>query len=195
MYHLYQTPGIVLSLRDIGEADCILSLLTRELGLVRARVKSARLSHSKLRAGIQPFSLGMYSLVRGREFWKLTGASAHTNAYYALRKKAHAQGTLARLNALVERTVYGEERDEELFAHMRDVYRFVLHEPLEAEALRCVERAGALRVLACLGYVPQTPLTRPLLDKPLSREHIGYVQTHERALDDCILEAVEKSHL
>lgn len=195
MYHLYQTPGIALSLRDIGEADCTLSLLTSDLGLVRARVKSARAPHSKLCAGIQPFSIGLYSLVRGREFWKLTGACAFTNAYYALGNNVHAQHALARLNALIERTVFGEERDEELFAHMRDVYQFVLREALEAEELRCVERAGTLRVLGRLGYVPQTPLTHTLLNEPLSRGHIAHVQKHKHALNDCILDAVEKSHL
>ena len=106
-YHIYTTKGIVLSSVPVGEADRIYKILTRDLGLVRARALSVRKSTSKLRGALEPFSLSQVSLVRGKEFWRLTSAE--------LIKKIGSSGEVARPLSLLEKLVTGESPHQELF--------------------------------------------------------------------------------
>lgn len=73
-YHIYTTKGIVLSERPLKEADRLYSILTRDFGLVRAHAIGVRKGVSKLRGSLEPVSLSIVSLVRGKEFWRLTSA-------------------------------------------------------------------------------------------------------------------------
>src|SRR3989338_3919171 len=73
-YHIYTTRGIVLAERPIREADRIYTIITHDLGLIRAIAIGVRKEASKLRGNIEPFSLSSVSLVRGREYWRLTSA-------------------------------------------------------------------------------------------------------------------------
>jgi len=50
MRHKYETRGIVLSRSPLGEANAFVTLLTPELGLVRARAQGVRRSGAKLSA-------------------------------------------------------------------------------------------------------------------------------------------------
>lgn len=63
---LYRVEGIVLGSRAFGEADRLVTLLTRERGRLRAVAKGARRPRSTLAAGVQPFTRGSYLLWQGR---------------------------------------------------------------------------------------------------------------------------------
>lgn len=106
-YHIYTTKGLVLSAKPLREADRVYSILTRELGLVRATATGVRKEGSKLRGALEPFSLTSVSLVRGKEYWRLTAAE--------LIRRLPAEAALARPLALIERLVPGEEAHPELF--------------------------------------------------------------------------------
>ncbi len=60
------TIGIVLQRTNYGEADRIVTLLTRDLGKVRVMAKGVRKSTSKLAGGIEPFSVSDISIVKGK---------------------------------------------------------------------------------------------------------------------------------
>jgi len=73
-YHIYTTPGIVLRHRPLREADRVYIILTRDLGLIRASAIGVRKETSKLRGALEPLSLSTVSLVRGKEYWRITSA-------------------------------------------------------------------------------------------------------------------------
>ena len=102
-YHIYTTKGIVLSERPIKEADRLYSILTRDFGLVRAHAIGVRKSVSKLRGSLEPVSLSTVSLVRGKEFWRLTSAEL----IKSLKKSKPLE--------LLEKLVVGEASHPELF--------------------------------------------------------------------------------
>src|SRR5690349_11857408 len=79
MYAIHTTPGFIIGSRPYGEAGKMLSIFTRDLGLVLAAAQGIRLEKSKLRYSAQDYSFGTFSLVRGKEFWRLTN-SAPTSA-------------------------------------------------------------------------------------------------------------------
>src|SRR3989344_2270263 len=106
-YHIYNTRGIILSSRPLREADRIYSILTRELGLLRATATGVRKEESKLRGHIEPISLSNVSLIRGKEYWRLTSAE--------LVRSINQDPNVAKPMDLIEKLVQGEEANLELF--------------------------------------------------------------------------------
>lgn len=62
----YRTRGIVLRTHKLGEADRIITLLSPELGVVRAVAKGVRRTSSKLGATLEPFMEVEAQIVAGR---------------------------------------------------------------------------------------------------------------------------------
>lgn len=106
-YHIYTTKGIILSERPLREADRVYQILTRDLGLVRATALGVRKEASKLRGSLEPVMLATVSLVRGKEYWRITSA-------LSMKKVKPFPGILRPL-ALLEKLVQGEARHPELF--------------------------------------------------------------------------------
>lgn len=156
-YHIYTTKGLVLSKRALREADQIYSILTRDLGLVRASATGVRRESSKLRGSLEPFSISTVSLVRGKEYWKLTSAEL-------LQRLPNSQ-SLARPFALLEHLVPGEAENSELF------------DALEAN-LKDSETLLVGRILLHLGYLKETDLNLPekelikLINRGLEQSHL-----------------------
>ena len=89
------------------EADRLYTILTHDLGLVRASASGVRKEESKLRGALEPLALSNVSLVRGKEYWRITSAES-------IRRIPLTDG-LARALALLERLVQGESPHPELF--------------------------------------------------------------------------------
>ena len=106
-YHIYTTRGVVLAERPMREADRVYSILTRDFGLIRATATGVRKEASKLRGALEPFVLSSISLVRGKEYWRLTSAESIQNISSA--------PAIARPLALLEKLVQGEAHHSELF--------------------------------------------------------------------------------
>ncbi|MBI4135218.1 DNA repair protein RecO [Candidatus Uhrbacteria bacterium] len=64
----YNTTGIILKYRDIGEFDRIYSILTSDHGKVEAWAQGVRKPQSKLVAHLQPLYLCDFMFARGRRF-------------------------------------------------------------------------------------------------------------------------------
>jgi hypothetical protein len=74
MHAIYTTPGFIIGSRPSGEAGKLISIFTRDLGLVFASAQGIRFEKSKLRPFTQDYSFGEFSFVRGKEYWRLTSA-------------------------------------------------------------------------------------------------------------------------
>ncbi|MDB5166539.1 MAG: repair protein RecO [Candidatus Saccharibacteria bacterium] len=61
-----QTPAIILSRTDFGEADRILTMLTPEQGKVRLMARGVRRVKSKLAGGIELFSISQLTYLSGK---------------------------------------------------------------------------------------------------------------------------------
>lgn len=81
----YRAEAIVLKTLDLGEADRILTLLTRHFGKVRVVAKGIRRPTSRLSGHAEPLAHATFQLARGRELDVLTGAESKAS-YRALRE-------------------------------------------------------------------------------------------------------------
>src|SRR6478672_10275771 len=64
---LYRDEGVVLRTQRLGEADRIITVLTRRHGRVRAVAKGVRRTKSKFGARLEPFSHVDLQMYAGRE--------------------------------------------------------------------------------------------------------------------------------
>lgn len=60
------TLGIVLKRTNYGEADRIITVLTKDFGKIQVMAKGVRRERSKLAGGIEPFSISEIGIVKGR---------------------------------------------------------------------------------------------------------------------------------
>lgn len=70
--------GIILSRKDIGEADRLLTVFTKEEGKIKVVARGSRRIKSKLSAHIEPYSNGKYFLASGKTFDILAGAECNS---------------------------------------------------------------------------------------------------------------------
>jgi DNA repair protein RecO (recombination protein O) len=73
---LYRDEGVVLRVQKLGEADRIITLLTRRNGRVRAVAKGVRRTRSKFGATVEPFSHVDVQLYQGRNLDIVTQAES-----------------------------------------------------------------------------------------------------------------------
>lgn len=76
---LYRDEGVVLRVQKLGEADRIITLLTKRHGRVRAVAKGVRRTRSKFGATVEPFSHVDVQMYEGRSLDIVTQAESITS--------------------------------------------------------------------------------------------------------------------
>ncbi|HEV7449742.1 MAG TPA: DNA repair protein RecO [Candidatus Paceibacterota bacterium] len=167
MHKIFVTEGVVLGKRTAGEANTLVSILTRELGLVRASARSARVEQSKLRYGLETLTLGRFSMVRGKHDWKLTGVENVSHAFVQGGKDSRQRcGKIAKL---LLRLIHGEERVPALYATVAEGLAAIARTSTTVDA-EAIETVLVLRVLAHLGYLPHTQALAQFIEGEYSVE-------------------------
>lgn len=177
----------MLGKRGVGEANTLVVILTEKLGLVRARAQSARLQKSKLRYGLEPLTRARFSLVRGKHEWRLVGAEALSREYVAPSStRRQRSGKVARL---LLRLINGEEPVPDVYKTVAEglAYLARAEQEQDAEAVECVL---VLRILAGLGYLPQTPEVKKFVETDFFSLELAAEAARSRAL---LIRAINES--
>lgn len=186
MHKLYITDGIVLGKRGVGEAGAYVAVLTREFGLVKAHARSSRVEKSKLRYGLEPLTQGRFTFVKGRSEWRLTGAEG------ALRPVV--LGTLpqrkraGRVAKLLLRLIHGEEISPALFKAVEEGLTSLVRS--DEETAKHIETILVLRILASLGYLPESTELKPFIETDFFTAELAGRAKRSRAL---IVRAINES--
>ncbi len=170
MHEKYTTRGFVLQTSAYREADKIISIYTEDFGLVSAVAAGVRRSASKLRYHTQDFSVRRFSLVRGRDIWRLVGAEEIADVT-SIDPKTSAKflAVYARVLSLIRRLVRGQEKNERVFLSLFSLYRLLLQANENKFGRNCPYRSAALetlsvfRILYSLGYIKSDATTEPLI--------------------------------
>ena len=180
MHKLFVSECVVLSKRGSGEANTHVALLCKELGLIRASARSARVEKSKLRYGLEPLTRGAFSLIRGKYEWKVTGVSEISNQYTMLTVPASRRVALGRVTRLILRLVQGEEPVPALYAAVVEGFQFVIDARDQKDA-DAIEIVLVLRILAQLGYLPKTSELEPFTSGDLFSLELAAAAARSRA--------------
>lgn len=193
MYHIHTTSGFVISSKPYGEADRVLQIFTKELGLVVAVAQGIRLEKSKLRGHVPEYSLGVFSLVRGKDVWRIVGAEN----IHVFRDNV----LLARIADLLRRLLHGEETNCDLYDHIHSLFDFLSKssnqdQTLSADSIVSLESLVVFRVLHSLGYISlDDSSARLITSKDIDFEMLGYVSGIKNSLNKHINKALKESHL
>ncbi|MFA5827684.1 MAG: DNA repair protein RecO, partial [Candidatus Paceibacterota bacterium] len=152
MHHIYHTHGFILSSKNTGEANKMLTIYTREMGLVRALAQGVRLHKSKLRFTLQDFSYVNVDLVQGKELWRVTSAK-HISSFPLARSGAFSLVLMTRVSKLIERLCTGESPNENIFDDFIQALYLLDDENISSSSQEALELHLILRIMNSLGYI------------------------------------------
>jgi DNA repair protein RecO (recombination protein O) len=111
----FRTQGIVLQKEDIGEADRVFTVFTKEYGKLRLRAISERKITSKLRGGLELFYYSEIGFVQGKAYKTITDSAAIAR-FPNLRADIMRMRIMSRLAEIADDIVKGEEQDERVWS-------------------------------------------------------------------------------
>ena len=169
MHHKYHTEGIVISGAGSGEKSRRIWLFGREIGLVVGKVQGGRALQSKLRNAVQDFTMGNFSLVRGKSEWKVVGARVNGNIFERVRNEPEKIRVAANILNLIKKLVEEGRETHELFDTVKN---FMIELPrLPNQELKSAECLVLLQILKHLGFLRQVPESL----ETISRNHFQAV--------------------
>jgi len=147
---LYRCEAIVLGRMDLGEADRILTLYSRQHGKLRVIAKGARRPLSRLGPHLEYFSRAQLMLARGRELDVVTGAETE-DAHLAIRGDLDAFGHASHMVEILTRLTEDRQENVAVFELLASSLR-LLADGVDAFH---VTRHYELALLVLLGYRPE----------------------------------------
>lgn len=194
-YTHHHTQAIVIGLENHGEGSRLVTLLTKDYGVIRALAQSVREIRSKQRFGLQLFSYSEVTLILGREYWRLAGVTPIRNYGMYLAERPLAHGVLSRNARLIRRLVAGEEPHEELFNELKNAFDFLYNQSLTDETIQYFETLLVIRTLHHLGYWSQEGTMPWIVDAEISQEILFQTVDNQENLIERINNSLQETQL
>ena len=147
---LYRARGFVLKRMDLGEADRILTLYTREHGKLRAVAKGVRKTTSRSAGHLEPFILTDLSLAVGKELDVIAQAETK-HAFREVREDLVLTTHAYYLAELTDLLTDDRLENRDVFDALVDGFTALA----ERQDARLVVISFQLRLLDALGYRPE----------------------------------------
>ena len=151
MYSITHTKGIILKSHDIGEKDLFLSIFTKDLGHIYAKVSGVRDLKSKHRYCVQEHSFINLALVKGKTGWRITNTSFLKSFYFDLLDQ-YKREVVLKILSLVKRFYLGEEANEKVFQDLINGFEKI-SDAISKEEIDKAEAETVAKFLYDLGYV------------------------------------------
>jgi DNA repair protein RecO len=196
-HHIYQTRAFIIDSIDTGEANKLLTIFTEDLGLMRVAAQGVRLMKSKLRPSIQNYSFSKVSLVKGKEYWRLTNADKLISLYDK-RIPLLTRKFMIRVLLFIRRMTPVDVKHSEIFKLIADLYTFLLEHKVfvSEDNIDSIECLSTLRILDMLGYGNDNVELKALSSGVEWNEEIINQSTPLKVqIETHIRSALESSHL
>ncbi len=191
-YRVYTTRGIVLKKKNSGEQNSFLYLLTEDLGLIIASARSTRSFRSKLKGLIEEFSYGDFSLVKGKNGWRLTNVSQEGNFFF--EGEDHSKKTIAQISSVIIKMIQGEVEQSDIYNCVHRAFKFLTK--CETVNTQLVEIVSVLRIMSLLGYVESgNRVTNLVSGCEIDQNLLNLVSENKIKLVGIINKAIKESHL
>lgn len=148
----YKTEALVLRNREFNEADQLVTLLSPDYGKLRVIARGARKPKSRLRAGVQAFTLTNLLLHTGRSIDIITGTETGRCFYF--------REDLAKLTAavywadLLDRVLPEREPYPAVYSLLFSLLCLLEAAPSKIEDIRALDHLFELRLISSAGYAP-----------------------------------------
>jgi recombinational DNA repair protein (RecF pathway) len=194
-YRHYETEGLIIGHRNLGEANRLYQVLTYDLGLINVLAQSVRKDQSKLRHHLQIFSFTRLVLVRGREFWRAVGVS---DLGSLAKPSKITLPFLKKISLVLLRLIHGEVSSPLVYQDLKQASILILEQGNQGEGgdRANLEIFVLTRLLSELGYLELLPELREEFLRPdFSWPEVGRVKDHKSLLVRRINQALESTQL
>ncbi len=147
----FRSQAIILSRRDFGESDRLLTLFTPERGKIRAIAKGARKPQGKLSGHVELFARSDVMIHRGRSLDVISQAEL-IEPYRGLREDLHRSAYANYVAELLDRFTADEDISQ---VHLFELLHHTLARVADASDPRLAARYYELRLLDLVGFRPE----------------------------------------
>ena len=197
MYCKHHTKGIVVGNRIEGDSNKYIDLFSENFGLVSARVQGARNLHSKLRGGSQDFSLGEFSLVHGKNGWRLVSARTEKNFFEIFRNSPNKLKIVCNILNLIKKLISEEETKHSynsVFNIISNFFDFLIK--ADEEDIVLSECLTLIRILHVLGYMRHDPeLSIPISSAEIEIKDLATIAPRRSKMIELINESLKATNL
>jgi len=171
----YRTRGFIFKKEDRLEADRIFSIFSEDFGRIEVIGRAIRKINSKLKSGLDIFSLSEVEFIEGKNKKTLTDA-LFIERFRNICQSQESFETAEKISSLVDIFVKGEEKDSELFRLLDDVFYKLNNQQFYSLNSSSSKRISSFQMLyfyffwnfvSKLGYGPE------LLNCPLCRQKLN----------------------
>jgi DNA repair protein RecO (recombination protein O) len=195
MHHKFHTEAIVIQSHPFGEANKVYTLFTPDFGMVHASAQGVRLGKSKLKHALQDFSYVRVDLVRGKEFWRITSATA-LESFPCLNTNTKERYIVARIAYILGRLHAEEEESHMLFSYILAVYREASSiDEKDLEKYILLEIGAISHILSLLGYGYDEMIHDIQNLEKIDESFYEIVRTNKQKMITHINKALKASHL
>lgn len=121
---LYKVEGIIIKLTNLGEADRIVHIYTREQGLIKAVAKGCKRPKSRLSGRIELFCQNNFVIARGKNLDIISQADILNN-FYALQKELTKIQTAAYIARVINQTTLPQYKSQDLFILITEIFSLI----------------------------------------------------------------------
>jgi len=151
-YKIYRTLAFVLGEKPFQENDKIFFCFTKDFGKIELLGRGIRKIKAKLKMAMQLFSQVKIEFIRGKNFYILTDARLIKD-YPNIKKSFRKAKKMSLFCFLLLSFLGGEEKDENLWRLLEEVFEDFEKESLEKEEL--VFLYFILNLVSLFGFCPQ----------------------------------------
>jgi recombinational DNA repair protein (RecF pathway) len=193
MHHIYTTDSLILR-RLPEDTSASYLILTKDLGLIRARAQGVRKHESKLKPALQEYCQSHVSFVRGKHGWRVTNAIPIRNLYIECGND-HAKQVIAQICLTLVRLVQGEHIDSVLFEISLSGFKKILS--VSDDLISNIEVLILLRILFVLGYVATGANISKAIESmtDYSQSTMSFVQKNKSKIISVINKGLNESQL
>jgi len=109
-----KTEAIILKTADLGEADRLLIIYSKEFGKIRVIARGVKKLESKLRCNLEPFNHGHLILIEGKNF-RIIKDAILLNEFLLMRKELEKIKIAHKIAELIDQAIIDEEKDEKIW--------------------------------------------------------------------------------
>ncbi|MBI4127709.1 MAG: DNA repair protein RecO [Parcubacteria group bacterium] len=162
----YHVDALILRTRNVGEADELITLFTREKGKQTIRAKGIRKIKSKLRGNLEPVSHVRLGLAKGRSFDVVTEAKM-TDRFSTIKAQPRLYGLAAKAIELTDVLTFEHEKDRAIYELLLYTLKALTRSSVPSSAVvlppppaysesdtRLILAAFEIQLLKLLGYDP-----------------------------------------
>ncbi len=150
---LHQTTvGFIFKERELGEADKIFSIFSKDFGRIELLGKSVRKISSKLRWGMEIFSFSQVEFVEGKFQKRLVGVQP-LEKFKNLKRNLKKLSIAFKISEILDSLIKGEEKEERIYQLIKETFSKLNSSIFDREKVLYLYFFWNL--ISLLGYQPQ----------------------------------------